>query len=110
VSLRTALSTRASVDASITASAPSDFAIASFAATLSTAITRAPAATATCTMLSPMPPQPNTTTQSPGAACARRTTAWYGVVTASARIDPSTSGTPSGITNASLAGATTNSA
>ena len=60
------------------------------------AITRAPIAAASCTMFRPTPPQPNTSTQSPGTTLPRRTTAWNGVVMASAMMEPASRGISGG--------------
>ena len=77
-------------------SAPSLRAQSSLSSARSTAITRAPIAAASCTTFRPTPPQPNTSTQSPGTTRPRRTTAWNGVVMASAMIEPSSSGISGG--------------
>ena len=56
----------------------------------------APIAAASCTMFKPTPPQPNTSTQSPGTTLPRRTTAWNGVVMASAMMEPASRGISGG--------------
>ena len=91
--------------------APTDAAIPSFMALVSTAITRpAPAILAPCTTARPTPPQPTTSTVSPGRTRATLNTAPRPVVTPQPARQITSSGMSGGTTTSWLARTTTSSA